>query len=93
MTKPLYTADWQIEWEDSGREPRCQPNPRYPDGIDIDISDGGEPTCTAALVYPARRIGHYRVRCRTCGASCTLTTAGRPDDPRSLTMACKRMLQ
>ena len=24
-----------IEWHDSGREPQCEPNPAYPDGIDV----------------------------------------------------------
>lgn len=80
----------KFEWVDAGQEPQCAPNPAYPDGIDIDISAGAEPCCSVALPYPARRIGHYRVTCDTCGLSVAVTTAGRPDDPRSLKVACKR---
>lgn len=85
--------DWQIEWVDAKRDPKCAPNPKYPDGIDIDVSDGATNTCIAMLVHPTRRCGAYLVKCRTCGASAALTTAGRPDDPRSLKMACKGLLQ
>jgi hypothetical protein len=30
----------QVEWFDEGREPQHPPDPRYPDGIDIDESAG-----------------------------------------------------
>ena len=82
--------DWQIEWLDSGREPQCAPNPCYPNGIDVDASHGSEATCAARLVYPAPRCGAYVVRCRSCGARAVITTAGRPDDPRSLKLACRK---
>ena len=42
------SADWQIEWVDHGREPKCPPNPNYPDGIDIDVSHGAAATCEAS---------------------------------------------
>jgi len=85
MTAP----DWQIEWMDHGRDPQCPPNPRYPDGVDIDASNGAAATCASPLVHPTPRCGAYIVRCRICGVSAAVTTAGRPDDPRSLKMACK----
>ncbi len=84
-----HQPDWQIEWHDSARSPKCAPNPRYPDGIDVDASHGAPATCEARLVHPAPRCGAWIVRCRVCGASAAVTTAGRPDDPRSLKLACK----
>lgn len=79
-----------IEWIDHGREPKCEPNPSYPDGIDVDTSHGAKETCEAKLPYPAKRCGMYIVRCGACGMSAAVTTAGRPDDPRSVRIACKR---
>jgi hypothetical protein len=86
---PPRLPDWQIEWIDRGREPKHPPDPKYPNGIDIDISRGADPACKSSLVHPAPRCGYYRVRCRSCGANAVITTAGRRDDPRSLKMACK----
>lgn len=28
------------EWIDREREPQCQPNPRFPNGMDVDVSAG-----------------------------------------------------
>lgn len=86
MTKPALHPLWL----DSGREPQCPPDPAYPEGIDIDLSAGRSPTCETALGYPARRCGLYVVICRTCSLRVSVTTAGRPDDPRSLKVACLR---
>jgi hypothetical protein len=77
----------EIEWEDSGREPQCPPDPAFPEGKDLDISDGITPHCRITLPYPARRCGVYYVRCK-CGMNVACTTAGRPDDPRSITLRC-----
>jgi hypothetical protein len=82
-----------VEWFDSGREPRVAPNPNYPDGIDIVATTGDVPTCYTKLPYPAKRIGNYEIKCLICGLTVRVTTAGRPDDPRSLTIACRRMAQ
>ena len=79
----------KVKWFDGKAEPKCPPNPAYPDGIDLDESHGAEKTCTAALPYPARRIGHYQVTCPVCGVRVACTTAGRPDDPRSIKIACR----
>ena len=75
-----------IEWADSGREPQCPPNPNFPNGIDIPGPDG---CCRVELPYPAKRVGAYVIRCLTCGASVGVTTAGRPDDPRSCPVICR----
>ncbi len=79
---------FKIDWVDHHREPQCKPNPDYPDGIDIDVTQGEETTCTVALPYPARRCGLYIVACTLCGYRMALTTAGRPDDPRSVKLPC-----
>jgi hypothetical protein len=78
-----------IDWLDHGREPQCKPDPSFPAGVDVDFSRGAKPTCSAQLPYPARRCGMYIVKCTVCGWYATLTTAGRPDDPRSIKLACR----
>jgi len=81
---------FKVEWIDSGREPRCTPNPAYPDGIDVDASFGASASCMKTLPYPAKRCGIYIVECEVCGVRIGITTAGRMDDPRSLKIACVR---
>lgn len=78
----------KIEWVDRGREPQCAPNPDYPNGKDIDMSEADGPTCYAELPYPAKRCGVYIIECERCGLRVGVTTAGRPDDPRSVKIAC-----
>ncbi len=78
---------FEIEWIDRMRWPQVAPNPEYPDGIDLDCSEGRQ-GCVALLPYPAVRCGMFRVECRLCGYSVACTTAGRPDDPRSIKMPC-----
>jgi hypothetical protein len=78
-----------VEWQDFGREPQEKPNPNYPEGIDIDATMGAERACSVALPYPAKRCGVFIVVCDVCGLSMAITTAGRPDDPRSVKMACR----
>lgn len=82
----------KIEWVDSGREPRCAPDPAYPSGKDV-VLTMMPPFCKVNLPYPAKRCGYYVVNCEKCGFSIAATTAGRADDPRSLTMPCKRKPQ
>ena len=80
----------RVEWVDGGREPRCAPDPAYPKGVDVEIvRHEGAATCRTALPYPARRCGYFVVACQLCGLTCLVTTAGRPDDPRSLRVECK----
>ncbi len=81
---------FKLTWEDHGREPQCPPNPAYPDGIDVDASFG-KTSCIARLPYPAKRCGLYVVECEICGIRVGITTAGRPDDPRSVKVPCNLM--
>jgi hypothetical protein len=82
-----------ISWIDGGRPPRVAPNPAYPDGKDIDASDGKLPRCMTPIPYPTghKNIGQWLVECEVCGAKTIVTAASRPDDPRSLTIPCKAM--
>ena len=77
-----------VTWLDGETEPKCAPNPDYPNGIDVDGSNGAKETRKTALPYPAKRCGVYMIRCPICGIKVIVTTAGRPDDPRSVTMPC-----
>lgn len=81
---------FSIKWRDAGKEAECAPNPAFPEGMDLDVSKGAADTCAASLPYPARRIGAYEIRCNHCGFTAVCTTAGRPDDPRSIKFPCQR---
>ncbi len=87
-------SQFDIKWLDRGREPQCPPDPTYPHGKDVDFITAflqdGWPTCKAELPYPAKRCGVYLVECKGCGSTVACTTAGRPDDPRSVTLPCKK---
>lgn len=78
----------RAKWVDGGKEPQCAPDPNFPDGIAIDMSNGAERACETSLRYPAPRIGVHDVSCRVCGFRVQITTAGRPDDPKSVKVAC-----
>lgn len=78
----------KIEWIDGGQEPKVKANPQFPDGVDLDVSKGAK-SCSTALPYPAKRIGSYLVECDVCGINALITTAGRADDPRSVTLPCR----
>jgi hypothetical protein len=81
--------DWDVHWFDRGRPPTEPANPDYPNGVAADLSGGKHPVCNASLPYPAPRCGVYFIKCVTCGTTAMITTAGRRDDPRSVTLACK----
>jgi hypothetical protein len=85
MTEP---EQFEIQWIDLEREPKDRPDPNFPDGIDLDIAKGRWPQCRVALPYPAPRCGMYLIDCKKCGTNILVTTAGRPDDPRSVTLPC-----
>jgi hypothetical protein len=87
------TGNKDVQWIDSGREPKVAPNPAYPHGIDLDMSKGRNPSCLIELPYPAKRVGYYAIKCNNCGWTGVITTAGRPDDPRSVRVLCKRSVQ
>jgi hypothetical protein len=79
----------EVRWIDRGFEATCEPDPRFPAGVDLDLSRGRIDACHTPLPYPAKRCGYFVVNCATCGLQCVVTTAGRADDPRSLQVACK----
>jgi len=83
---------FKIVWHDAFREPQVAPNPAYPDGKDV-VDPGWRPdlfACETPLPYPARRCGAYVCECEECGFRIAVSTAGRPDDPRSLKFACPK---
>jgi len=83
-----------VEWIDGGREPQCAADPNYPNGVVIDITKGGTPFCETALSpYPTPRCGWFFVRCRGCGQTALITTAGRVDDPRRVRLPCQELVQ
>lgn len=83
-------SDIKVTWIDRFREPKCAPNPAHPDGIDVDLRTNKIRTgCAVELPYPAKRCGLYVVDCLKCGYRAAITTAGRPDDPRKVTLPCK----
>jgi hypothetical protein len=85
----MNQTQFNVKWIDQGSEPQCPSDPLFPNGIDLDVSKGQEPVCTALLPYPAKRIGAYVIECTLCEIRVACTTAGRLDDPRSIKIPCK----
>ena len=87
----------EVVFLDSGREPQCKPDPKYPNGRDIEIPRGSIPGnstwCCSNLPYPAPRCGVYEITCNNCGLKVALTVTGRVDDPRTITIPCKVNLE
>jgi hypothetical protein len=81
---------FDIDWIDSYREPLCPADPNFPNGKDVRCPDFKGPKCLVQLPYPARRIGLYTIKCNECGTSVAATTAGRPDDPKSVEFPCAK---
>lgn len=79
----------RILWRDSGREPQEKPDAAYSDGMHVRLP-AGQTGCIVKLPYPAQRCGMFILTCNRCGASAAITTAGRPDDPRSFELRCKK---
>lgn len=81
-------SDFLIHWIDRHVEPKGRPDPKYPNGIDLDMAGGQRLSCLVALPYPAPRCGYWRVMCNTCHFAVVVTTAGRADDPRTVRLPC-----
>lgn len=88
MNASMERVRLKVRWVDGKREHVNAPDPRHPQGIDIDVSFGA-PHCASDLPYPAKRVGHFYVECQRCGANLIVSTAGRTDDPRSVKLPCK----
>lgn len=73
--------------------PQCPSNPDYPEGIDVQSAALGVRSCKVDLPYPAPERLVWMVTCKRCGYRSAITAAGRPDDPRSVTLPCKETLQ
>ena len=77
-----------IRFVPSGRgKAQCEPNPEYPNGIDVDICEG-KPGCVFDLRYPAPECGHFEVVCDLCKIGVGVSAAGRSDDPRTVKIPC-----
>lgn len=78
----------------SGRgKAQCDPDPNYPNGkaIELDAKLLGQiPYCRVEIPYPAPECGLWLVVCQTCKVSIGITAAGRPDDPISVTLPCRK---
>jgi hypothetical protein len=82
-------TDFQIEFKSYNRKAQVAPNPLFPRGMAVDLTNGAAVACLATLPYPAECCGMMFVVCKKCGANAALTVAGRPDDPRSVKLPCK----
>lgn len=78
-----------VEWLDAGRKAENEPDPKYPEGVLVDLSRGRFKTCVVDVKYPAPGVGQHRIVCSTCGMSAVVTAAGRADDPRYVKLPCK----
>lgn len=82
----------KITWHGTGRRATQPSNPAYPYGIDIGMAKNHgslRMVCKVELPYPAACIGHWVITCLDCDMTVACTAAGRRDDPRSITIACK----
>lgn len=78
-----------VSFIDSGRSPQEKPDPKFPDGRRIILTEHAlQKTCTRNLPYPAPRCGQYAIKCRVCGFTGLITVAGRTDDPNAVTIPC-----
>jgi hypothetical protein len=87
----LIKTHHHIEFKPSGRgKARIPPNPDYPNGRRLDVTEGQEASCYVNLPYPAPECGIWIVECGKCRTNAAVTAAGRPDDPISIKIPCKK---
>ena len=83
---------FDIKWIRRAPGPATQPpDPNFPFGMDHDFTRGSRPACRVALPCPAEGIGLWEITCKRCGFVVVCTTAGRADDPASITIPCKKL--
>jgi hypothetical protein len=82
----------EITFASEHRKATSPPDPKFPDGRDFDLTGGIaiRMACLVELPYPAKCCGKWILKCRDCGFSAVITAAGRRDDPRKITLPCKR---
>jgi hypothetical protein len=86
---PFDNDHFVIEWIDKHREPTEPPNPAYPNGTGYDLALTAKHRCRVLLPHPASRCGIWLALCTRCSYSVAVSTAGRPDDPKTLRLPCK----
>lgn len=79
-----------VDWVDHQHESTQPADPAYPNGTAIDVAMDAPRACRLELPCPAPRCGLFVITCRDCGYAIALRTAGRPDDPRTVRMPCRR---
>lgn len=79
-----------VQFISAGRNATEKPDPKFPDGMTVNLAPHAlARTCTRNLPYPAPHCGQYAIKCRSCGLTAIVTVAGRPDDPKIVTLPCK----
>lgn len=79
-----------VRFIDGGRKATEKPNPKYPDGMDVNLAPHAlAKICARNVPYPAPRCGFYEIKCRVCAFAGIISVAGRADDPRSVAIPCK----
>jgi hypothetical protein len=78
----------KIQFLSHHRKARVAPDPKFPNGIDINLAGEAGKTCQVTLPYPAPECGVWILNCEDCGYRAAITTAGRTDDPRSAKVPC-----
>ena len=85
-----HISDWHtVEWKSKNRPPQCPPDPNFPEGKSLMHFNPEDLHCKVPLPYPAECCGTWIATCQKCGLRVAATAAGRPDDPRSLTVTCR----
>jgi hypothetical protein len=82
-------SNLSITFLTTGRMPEFAPDPAFPEGRTIDGRQGGEPSCSVSLPYPAPCCGFMQVTCETCKQRLTISVAGRIDDPHTVRLPCR----
>jgi len=79
-----------VSWWQAQGEAKLTPDPRFPEGRDVDVSLDAPLRCTVRFDHPAPGFGAWIVECLVCGARVACSAAGLADDPRSVKIACQQ---
>jgi hypothetical protein len=84
---------FDVKFISHNRKAVCQPDPAFPNGRDLDLTriSRSKASCVAEIPYPAECCGAWVVTCEACGLRVAITAAGRPDDPKSAKLPCKKV--
>ena len=82
---------FRVMFKGTGRKAPPAPKSRTLEGVDIITPcPEGQPSCRVPLPCPAKEIGGWMVECTICQATVSCMAQGRADDPRSITIPCKK---